>query len=103
MLGIPCSSAKSERVFSTGSMTVKKRTKRLGTKRIDHLLVIKENAKLVEKFKECNNRKIVIDSNAFEKVVIEVEPSQSQARPRIFLNTLFYIFIRTLASYFVKS
>ena len=57
------------------------RRNRLGTKRIEHLLVIKENAKLVEKVKEGNNRKIVIDSNAFEKVVIEVEPSQSQARP----------------------
>ena len=54
VLGVPCSSAKSERV-STGGFMVTKRRNRLGSARVESLLVLKENKKRVDEFhkKKC--------------------------------------------------
>ena len=86
VLGIPCSSAKSERVFSTGTMMVTKRRNRLGATRIENLLVIKENAKLIEEFKASTDRVINTKDDAFKAVVIEKDISQVAPPPisRIF-------------------
>ena len=79
VLGIPCSSAKSERIFSTGAMMVTKRRNRLGAQRIENLLVIKENKKLVEAFKQSSERNVDPDGDAFKAV--EVETNESQVIP----------------------
>ena len=42
---------------------------------------MKENAKLVEEFKESNDRKMVSDNDAFQKVVAMVEAPPSQVCP----------------------
>ena len=76
VLGIPCSSAKSERIFSTGAMRVTKRRNRLGVQRIENLLVIKENKKLVETFKQGSESNVDSDGDAFK--VMEVETDESQ-------------------------
>ena len=76
VLSIPCSSAKSERVFSTGTMMVTKRRNRLGASRIENLLIIKENAKLIEEYKASTGRVIVPNDDAFKAVVIETDNSQ---------------------------
>ena len=81
VLGIPCSSAKSERVFSTGTMMVTKRRNRLGATRIENLLVIKENAKLIEEFKASTDRVINTNDDAFKAVVIETDNSQVAPPP----------------------
>jgi hypothetical protein len=49
-LGIPCSSSKSERVFSIGAMMVTKKRHRLSCKRAEGLIILHDNRKLVEDF-----------------------------------------------------
>lgn len=71
VLGIPCSSAKSERVFSTGGIMVSKKRHRLGPQRVENLLVLKENRKLAEEFKQNSCRKIDTGDDAFKAVVLE--------------------------------
>ena len=81
VLGIPCSSAKSERVFSTGGMMVSKKRHRLKSTRVENLLVIKENRKLVEEFKERSGRNVEVSTDAFKSVIIEVDDSLVEAPP----------------------
>ena len=81
VLGIPCSSAKSERVFSTGGMMVSKKRHRLKSTRVENLLVIKENRKLVEEFKERSGRNVEVSNDAFKSVIIEVDDSLVEAPP----------------------
>ena len=81
VLGIPCSSAKSERVFSTGGMMVSKKRHRLKSERVENLLVIKENRKLVEEFKERSGRNVELSTDAFKAVLLEVDDSLVEAPP----------------------
>ena len=71
VLGIPCSSAKSERVFSTGGM----KRHRLGPGRVENLLVLKENRKLAEEFRQNSGRDVDPSDDAFKVVVLEVDTS----------------------------
>ena len=77
VLGIPCSSAKSERVFSTGGFMVSKRRARLGADRVESLIVVKENKKLVDEFNRKNPKKVHLNvdndgyNDAFKLVVVE--------------------------------
>ena len=50
ILVIPSSSAKSERVFSTGGNTVAVKRTRLNPSRVEHLIVIKENLSKLKEF-----------------------------------------------------
>ena len=50
ILVIPASSAKSERVFSTGGNTVAVKRTRLNPLRVEHLIVIKENLSKLKEF-----------------------------------------------------
>ena len=52
VLTIPASSSKSERVFSTGGNFVTKKRHRLASKKVEHLIVIKENKGQIEEFKK---------------------------------------------------
>ena len=52
VLTIPASSAKSERVFSCGGNFVTAKRNRLGSKKVEELILIKENKKQIEEFKE---------------------------------------------------
>ena len=83
VMGVPASSAKSERIFSTGGFMVTKRRNSLGAARIESLLVLKENKKLVDEFRKKSEKK-VNDNNvdAFEKVVIEAEGNPDIPPPR---------------------
>ena len=47
ILGIPVSSGKSERVFSTGGNFVKEKRTRLNAKKVESLIIIKENRRQV--------------------------------------------------------
>ena len=75
VLGIPCSSAKSERVFSTGGMMVSKKRHRLGPGRVENLLVLKENRKIAEEFRQNSGRDVDPSDDAFKVVVLEVDTS----------------------------
>ena len=84
VLGIPCSSAKSERVFSTGGFMVTKRRSRLGAERVENLIVLKENTRLVEEFHVTDREmNVVRDSanDAFEGVEVLVEKGPVTAAP----------------------
>ena len=74
--GIPCSSAKSERVFSTGGFMVTKKRNSLGAERVENLIVLKENMRLVEEFRETDREMNAVGdsrNDAFEGVKVLVE------------------------------
>ena len=52
ILTIPCSSSKSERVFSTGGNFVTKKRTQLSLTKVEELIIIKENKSQIEIFKE---------------------------------------------------
>ena len=55
ILTIPVSSAKSERVFSTGGNIVTKKRNRLIPKHVETLIIFKENMKCFSDYKSDNN------------------------------------------------
>ena len=55
VLTVPASSAKSEKVFSTGGNFVTKKRNRLAPKKAEELIVIKENKSQIEEFKAKTN------------------------------------------------
>ena len=72
ILAIPASSAKSERVFSTGGNIVTAKRNRLAPKKVENLIVIKENMEKVDDFMtkgEYNIKKT--DSKAFDNIEVE--------------------------------
>ena len=95
ILGIPCSSSKSERVFSTGglvrfliiwqrnkllifcSQMVTKKRFSLKAQRVENLIVLKENRKLVEEFMEVTSYQVVLEEDVFKKVLVEREVSEA--------------------------
>ena len=58
-LTIPCSSAKSEGVFSTGGNFVTSKRNLLAPKKVEDLIIIKENKTKVEEFKETGGYNLV--------------------------------------------
>ena len=52
VLTIPASSAKSERVFSCGGNFVTAKRNKMGSKKVEELILIKENKKQIEEYKE---------------------------------------------------
>ena len=77
VLTIPASSAKSERVFSTGGNIVTKKRNRLNPELVETLILIKENDKKVTRFKEINTyMQKNLDSNPLERITIETSIRQ---------------------------
>ena len=83
VLTIPCSSAKSERVFScAGNYSTKKRNK-LGLKKLEDLVVYKQNHEAIASFKvKYPHLKIVADRNSFDKIRMEETDIQEPEDPR---------------------
>ena len=72
VLTIPCSSAKSERVFSCAGNFATPKRNRLGLKKLEDLVVFNENNEQVKGYKaEHPNLKRVTDRNSFDKIRIE--------------------------------
>ena len=83
VLGIPCSSAKSERVFSTGGFMVTKKRSSLGAARVESLLVIKENKKLVDEMQTKNNKKVELNvDDAFKAAVVVTDEGPGVSPPK---------------------
>ena len=72
ILGIPCSSAKSERVFSTGGQVVTAKRVRLNPKKVEQLVVLKENRSKVELFKESTNYSLEDSTNVFASIETDI-------------------------------
>ena len=71
ILAIPASSAKSERVFSTGGLIVSTKRGSLGPKKVEELIVIKQNMSKVKLFLATSKYKIGVGSkNAFESIIV---------------------------------
>ena len=71
-LTIPCSSAKSERVFSTGGNFVTSKRNSLAPKKVDDLIIIKENKTKVDEFKETGGYNLVrSEADPFTKISVE--------------------------------
>ena len=73
VLTVPASSAKSERVFSYAGNFVTAKRNSLGAKKVEDLIVIKENKLQVQEFKANSSYKLRrVQINTFEKVSIDV-------------------------------
>lgn len=71
ILAIPASSAKSERVFSTGGLVVSAKRGNLGPKKVEELIVIKQNLSKVKLFLSSSNYKIKLGAkNAFDAIIV---------------------------------
>ena len=65
-------SAKSERVFSTGGNFVTKKRSRLAPKKVEELIVIKENKSLIETFKSKGTYELKsTNSNPFNEITVD--------------------------------
>ena len=74
IFAIPASSAKSERVFSTGGNIVTAKRNRLSPKNVESLIVIKENMAMVEDFMKNGGYKIKVfetETNPFADIIVE--------------------------------
>ena len=79
ILAIPASSAKSERVFSVGGLIVSCRRGSLAPTKVEQLIVLKENRRKVEEFKETSDYKLkAVEANAFEKVIVHISKGNMQ-------------------------
>ena len=79
ILAIPSSSAKSERVFSTGGNMVTVKRGRLGPARVENLIVIKENLSKVREFElfMCDYEEVeTCETNGFQKIDTFAEPAE---------------------------
>ena len=80
VLTIPCSSAKSERTFSCAGLFAKRN--RLGVKKLEDLVILKENSETISSFKSDNpNLKTIADRNSFGKIRIEANGLQDIEDP----------------------
>ena len=71
-LTILCSSAKSERVFSTGGNFVTSKRNSLAPKKVEDLIIIKENKTKVDEFKETGGYNLVrSEADPFTKISVE--------------------------------
>ena len=71
-LTVPASSAKSEKVFSTGGNFVTKKRNRLGVKKVEELIVVKENKSQIEDFKANGGYELKrSNTNAFQNIIVD--------------------------------
>ena len=76
ILAIPASSAKSATIFSVGGLIV---SCRRGSLAPTKLVVLKENRRKVEEFKETSDYKLkAVEVNAFEKVIVHISKGNMQ-------------------------
>ena len=72
VLTIPASSAKSEKVFSTGGNFVTKKRNRIAPKKVEELIIIKENKEQLEDFKENGGYEISRNQiNPFKAIQVD--------------------------------
>ena len=72
VLTIPCSSSKSERVFSTGGNFVTAKRNSLAPKKVEDLILIKENKSKILKFKDHGNYDLQRkDGNPFGRISVD--------------------------------
>ena len=82
VLTIPCSSAKSERTFSCAGLFATAKRNRLSVKKLEDLVILKENSETITSFKSDNpNIKSIIDRNSFDKIRIEANGLQDIEDP----------------------
>ena len=66
------SSVKSEKVFSTGGNFVTKKRNRLGVKKVEELIVVKENKSQIEDFKANGGYELKrSNTNAFQNIIVD--------------------------------
>ena len=88
VLAIPASSAKSERVFSTGGNIVTAKRNRTASKKVEALILIKENQAKIDAFKKNSGYEIVLsDKNPFQNV-IQVGDTESPLASSVFDDDL---------------
>lgn len=79
VLTIPSSSAKSERTFSCAGNFVTAKRNRLGAKKLEDLVILKENEETIMSFKSNNpNMEPVRDRITFDKIQIECNGFQEE-------------------------
>ena len=72
VLTIPASSSKSERIFSTGGNFVTKKRSRLAAKKVEDIILIKENKLQIQEFKDNGGYDIkMIDSKPFSMIEVD--------------------------------
>ena len=72
VLTIPASSSKSQRIFSTGGNFVSKKRNRLAPKKVEELLLIKENKSQIETFKARGNYELKkIKTDPFKRISVD--------------------------------
>ena len=78
ILGLPCSSAKSERVYSVGSRNVTKSRASLKPKKVEHLIVNVENRQKIEDFVCNSSYKLGEEQNLFDGITSTVVAEEEQ-------------------------
>ena len=72
VLTVPASSSKSERIFSTGGNFVSKKRNKLAPKKVEDLIIIKENKSKIEAFKEKGTYNLKrIDKAPFMNITVD--------------------------------
>ena len=72
VLTVPASSAKSERVFSCGGNFVTPKRNSLGAKKVEDLIVIKENKEQIKDFKAKSTYKLRKVEQCFDKISVDL-------------------------------
>ena len=93
VLSIPASSAKSERVFSTGGNVVTAKRSRLLPSKAEDLIILKENRSKVEEFKKYTKLKIDDeDADAFGKIKVQIKEGHNKEVQNLEADDSFEIF-----------
>ena len=72
VLTTPASSSKSERIFSSGGNFVSKKRNKLAPKKVEDLIIIKENKIRIEAFKAKATYELIrIDNNPFRNITVD--------------------------------
>ena len=73
VLTVPASSAKSERVFSTGGNFVTAKRNSIGVKKVEDLIVIKENKTQIQHFKTKGSYNLRKVPNIFDNISVDIK------------------------------
>ena len=73
VLTVPASSAKSERVFSTGGNFVTAKRNSIGVKKVEDLIVIKENKTQIQNFKTKGSYNLRKVPNIFDNISVDIK------------------------------
>ena len=72
VLTVPASSSKSERVFSTGGNFVTSKRNKIAPKKVEDLILIKENKSKIEDFKTRGSYELKrVDIKAFQSISVD--------------------------------